>query len=91
MRWAAKKALSWLYLHEHAKSLNPAMTKLALLFIVIGYGTKAGMAPMHTWLPDAYAEAPSLTSGMLSGALCSCAIYVLLRIWLSCCRQQALR
>ena len=74
-----EKALSWLYLHEHAKSLNPAMTKLALLFIVIGYGTKAGMAPMHTWLPDAYAEAPSLTSGMLSGALCSCAIYVLLR------------
>ena len=74
-----EKALSWLYLHEHANSLNPAMTKLALLFIVIGYGTKAGMAPMHTWLPDAYAEAPSLTSGMLSGALCSCAIYVLLR------------
>ena len=73
------KALSWLYLYEHASSLDPAMTKLALLFIVIGYGTKAGMAPMHTWLPDAYAEAPSLTSGMLSGALCSCAIYVLLR------------
>ena len=42
-----EKALSWLYLHEHANSLNPAMTKLALLFIVIGYGTKAGMAPMH--------------------------------------------
>lgn len=73
------KALSWLYLYEHANSLDPALTKLALLFIVIGYGTKAGMAPMHTWLPDAYAEAPSLTSGMLSGALCSCALYVLLR------------
>ena len=50
-----------------------------MLFIIIGYGTKAGMAPMHTWLPDAYAEAPSLTSGMLSGALCTCALYVLIR------------
>ncbi len=71
--------LSWLYLHDHASMLNPDLTKMAMLFIVIGYGTKAGMAPMHTWLPDAYAEAPSLTSGMLSGALCSCAIYVLVR------------
>lgn len=71
--------LSWVFLHQHADALDPALTKLALLFLVIGYGTKAGMAPMHTWLPDAYAEAPSLTSGMLSGALCSCAIYVLLR------------
>lgn len=74
-----EKPLSWVYLHQHAGVLDPALTKLALLFIVIGYGTKAGMAPMHTWLPDAYAEAPSLTSGMLSGALCSCALYVLLR------------
>ena len=75
----SENALSWVYLHAHADALDPALTKLALLFLVIGYGTKAGMAPMHTWLPDAYAEAPSLTSGMLSGALCSCAIYVLLR------------
>ena len=75
----SENALSWVYLHAHAEALDPALTKLALLFLVIGYGTKAGMAPMHTWLPDAYAEAPSLTSGMLSGALCSCAIYVLLR------------
>ena len=74
-----EKPLSWLYLHQNAALLDPALTRLALFFIVIGYGTKAGMAPMHTWLPDAYAEAPSLTSGMLSGALCSCAIYVLFR------------
>lgn len=72
-------ALDWVYLKQHATALNPSLTKLALLFILIGYGTKAGMAPMHSWLPDAYAEAPSLTSGMLSGALCTCAIYVLLR------------
>ena len=75
----SENALSWVYLHAHADALDPALTKLALLFLVIGYGTKAGMAPMHTWLPDSYAEAPSLTRGMLSGALCSCAIYVLLR------------
>lgn len=74
-----ERALSWVYLHQHASTLDPSLTKLALLFLVIGYGTKAGMAPMHSWLPDAYAEAPSLTSGMLSGALCSCALYVLLR------------
>ena len=75
----SENPLSWLYLYENAAALDPSLTKLALLFIVIGYGTKAGMAPMHSWLPDAYAEAPSLTSGMLSGALCSCAIYVLFR------------
>ena len=75
----SKNALNWLYLFENAAALDPALTKLAMLFIIIGYGTKAGMAPMHTWLPDAYAEAPSLTSGMLSGALCTCALYVLIR------------
>ncbi len=73
------KALSWLFLHQHASVLDASLTKLALMFILVGYGTKIGMAPMHTWLPDAYAEAPSLTSGMLSGALCSCALYVMLR------------
>lgn len=72
-------ALDWVYLKQHAAVLNPQLTKLALLFLLVGYGTKAGMAPMHSWLPDAYAEAPSLTSGMLSGALCSCALYVLMR------------
>lgn len=72
-------ALDWVYLKQHANALNPSLTKLAMLFLLVGYGTKAGMAPMHSWLPDAYAEAPSLTSGMLSGALCTCAIYVLLR------------
>ncbi|MEG1914600.1 MAG: proton-conducting transporter membrane subunit [Acidaminococcaceae bacterium] len=74
-----EKALSWLYLRQHAGELNPALVKLSFLFIFVGYGTKIGIAPMHTWLPDAYSEAPSLTSGLLSGALCSCAIYVLLR------------
>lgn len=72
-------ALSWLWLTDNSMALNPSLTKLAFMFIFIGYGTKIGMAPMHTWLPDAYSEAPSLTSGLLSGALCTCAIYVLIR------------
>lgn len=75
----ADKALSWLWLNEHAALLNPSLVKLAFLFIFIGYATKIGLAPMHTWLPDAYSEAPSLISGLLSGALCTCALYVLIR------------
>jgi hydrogenase-4 component F len=52
---------------------------VAFCFLFVGYGTKVGLAPMHAWLPDAHSEAPALTSGLLSGALCICAIYVLLR------------
>lgn len=74
-----EKALSWLWLSQHGDLLNPSLTKLAFLFIFIGYGTKVGLAPMHTWLPDAYSEAPSLISGLLSGALCTCSLYVLIR------------
>lgn len=59
--------------------LDPFLVKLAFVFILIGYGTKAGLAPMHTWLPDAHSQAPSPVSGLLSGALLSCALYVLIR------------
>ena len=55
------------------------MIKLAFVFVLIGYGTKAGLAPMHTWLPDAHSEAPSPTSAMLSGVSLKVAIYALLR------------
>lgn len=73
------EALSWLQLRESGDRLDPAMMKLAFIFIVIGYGTKAGLAPMHTWLPDAHSQAPSPVSGLLSGALLSCAMYVIIR------------
>ncbi len=53
--------------------------KLAFVFALIGYGTKAGLAPMHTWLPDAHSEAPSPTSAMLSGVSLKIAVYALLR------------
>lgn len=74
-----EQALSWLVLKGGAKQFDPAMVKLAFIFIVIGYGTKAGLAPMHTWLPDAHSQAPSPVSGLLSGALLSCALYAILR------------
>ena len=71
--------LDWLYLAQHVDNINPGMAKLAFCFLFVGYGTKIGLAPMHAWLPDAHSEAPALTSGLLSGALCICAIYVLIR------------
>jgi len=73
------QALSWLALKESSPRFDPAIVKLSFIFILIGYGTKAGLAPMHTWLPDAHSQAPSPVSGLLSGALLSCAIYGIVR------------
>ena len=73
--------LNWSVLAPVAAHLNPNVMRLAFLFIVIGYGTKAGLAPMHTWLPDAHSEAPSPISAMLSGVLLSCAMYGILRFY----------
>lgn len=71
--------LNWLYLVQNSAQINPAMATFAFCFLFVGYGTKVGLAPMHAWLPDAHSEAPALTSGLLSGSLCICAIYVLMR------------
>ena len=60
-------SFNWSYLMSVAGKLDPHLLKLAFVFVFIGYGTKAGLAPMHTWLPDAHSEAPSPTSAMLSG------------------------
>ena len=73
------EALSWLALRDVGDRLDPGMAKLAFIFILIGYGTKVGLAPMHTWLPDAHSQAPSPVSGLLSGALLSCALYAIMR------------
>ncbi len=56
-----------------AKTLNPVWLKAGFVFILVGYGTKMGLAPMHTWLPDAHSEAPSPASALLSGVLLNCA------------------
>ncbi|NTV53124.1 MAG: NADH dehydrogenase FAD-containing subunit [Candidatus Firestonebacteria bacterium] len=64
--------------------LNPPWLKAAFLLILVGFGTKMGLAPMHTWLPDAHSEAPSLVSALLSGALLNCAFLGILRIQQVC-------
>jgi hydrogenase-4 component F len=73
--------LNWSLLVPVTPQLNPEVMRLALFFIVVGYGTKAGLAPMHTWLPDAHSEAPSPISALLSGVLLNCAMYAILRFY----------
>ncbi|MDR0339296.1 MAG: NADH dehydrogenase FAD-containing subunit [Desulfovibrio sp.] len=58
---------------ERAENVHHGWFKAAFVFLLIGYGTKMGIAPMHTWLPDAHSEAPSVVSALLSGALLNCA------------------
>ncbi|MCI5151448.1 MAG: hydrogenase, partial [Candidatus Electrothrix sp. MAN1_4] len=60
-------------LAQVADQLDPIWLKAGFIFLIIGYGTKMGLAPMHTWLPDAHSEAPSPASALLSGALLNCA------------------
>lgn len=73
-------ALSWTALREAAPALDPTTLKLAFVFVLIGYGTKAGAAPMHTWLPDAHAQAPAPISAMLSALMLNIALYAVLRL-----------
>ncbi|MCU0784465.1 MAG: hydrogenase 4 subunit F [Verrucomicrobia bacterium] len=70
---------NWSHLITVAPKFDHGLIKLAFVFALIGYGTKAGLAPMHTWLPDAHSEAPSPTSAMLSGVSLKIALYALLR------------
>jgi hydrogenase-4 component F len=63
----------------NAGGLNANWLKAAFLFLLVGYGTKMGLAPLHTWLPDAHSEAPSVVSALLSGALLNCAFLTILR------------
>ncbi|ADV60961.1 NADH/Ubiquinone/plastoquinone (complex I) [Isosphaera pallida ATCC 43644] len=62
-----------------APQMNPLWLQLAFIFFLVGYGTKMGLAPFHTWLPDAHSEAPSLVSALMSGALLNCAFLGVLR------------
>ncbi len=67
-------------LSARATAMNPMWLKAAFLLLLVGYGTKMGLAPLHTWLPDAHSEAPSVISAILSGALLNCALLGLLRV-----------
>ena len=71
--------LDWTALFENAEKLNKPMCRLAFIFLLVGFGTKAGLAPMHTWLPDAHSQAPSPVSALLSGVLLNTAMYGIIR------------
>jgi len=72
-------ALRWTTLLRVAPRLPPRVIELAFVFLVVGYGTKAGLVPMHTWLPDAHSEAPAPVSALMSGVLLAVGVYALLR------------
>jgi hydrogenase-4 component F len=72
-------SFNWSRLLALAPQLDHHLMTLAFILVLVGYGTKAGLAPMHTWLPDAHSEAPSPTSAMLSGVSLKVAVYALLR------------
>ncbi|MDE2008609.1 MAG: hydrogenase [Candidatus Omnitrophica bacterium] len=71
---------------NHASVLTPSWLKLSVIFLLVGYGTKMGLAPMHTWKPDAYAQSPAPIGGLLSGALTACPILAILRVVQICNR-----
>ncbi len=72
-------AMVWTVLVEHAAGFDPALLNLAFIFLLLGYGTKVGLAPLHAWLPDAHAEGPTPISAVLSGLLLNVALYAVLR------------
>jgi hydrogenase-4 component F len=73
------EAMAWTALMQRAASFDPSLLNLAFVFLLLGYGTKVGLAPMHGWLPDAHAEGPTPISAVLSGLLLNVALHALLR------------
>jgi len=74
--------LNWSVLVQNASQLDKATMRLAFILILLGYGTKAGLAPMHTWKPDAYSEAPVPVAAMLAAGVLNCALYGLVRFYI---------
>jgi hydrogenase-4 component F len=72
-------AMAWSVLVSEAARFDPALLNLAFVFLLLGYGTKVGLAPLHAWLPDAHAEGPTPISAVLSGLLLNVALFALLR------------
>ena len=69
----------WTVLIAARRSFDPALLNVAFVFLLLGYGTKVGLAPLHAWLPDAHAEGPTPISAVLSGLLLNVALYAVLR------------
>jgi hydrogenase-4 component F len=72
-------SMAWTELVGHAAAFDPALLNVAFVFLLLGYGTKVGLAPLHAWLPDAHAEGPTPISAVLSGLLLNVALYAVLR------------
>ncbi|MBY0429860.1 MAG: hydrogenase 4 subunit F, partial [Rhodospirillales bacterium] len=72
-------AMAWSLMMPKAQAFQPDLISLAFVFLLVGYGTKVGLAPLHAWLPDAHAEGPTPISAVLSGLLLNVALYALLR------------
>jgi hydrogenase-4 component F len=72
-------AMLWTVLIERVAAFDPALLDVAFVFLLLGYGTKVGLAPLHAWLPDAHAEGPTPISAVLSGLLLNVALYAVLR------------
>ena len=77
-------ALSFYHILPYAKQLNPQLLMLAFIMALIGFGTKAGLAPMHYWLPDAHSQSPSPISSLLSGILLNTALLGIFRFYELC-------
>jgi hydrogenase-4 component F len=76
--------MTWDMLQQAATKMNPTLVTLSFLLVLIGYGTKVGLAPMHSWLPDAHSESPAPVSAMLSGALLNTAMLGIVRYLTIC-------
>lgn len=79
-RVPSAEGLDWAVLARHASDLDPGVMRVAVAVLVLGFGTKAGLAPMHAWLPDAHSQAPAPVSALMSGVLLSVAFYAILRV-----------
>jgi hydrogenase-4 component F len=75
----SEDALLWSVLKEHSTQLEPTVLTLAFVFLLVGYGTKVGLVPLHNWLPDAHSEGPTPMSAILSGLLLNIALYAVVR------------
>ncbi len=75
-------AVFWTEVVKHPQLLDPTLMHLAFIFVLLGFGTKMGLFPMHAWLPDAHSEAPSPTSALLSAVLLNCALLVIIRYYI---------
>jgi hydrogenase-4 component F len=72
-------AMNWSSIVAIAPRLDPGIIRIGFIFVIVGYGTKAGLAPVHMWLPDAHSQAPTPVSALLSGALIKCALFGIIR------------